>query len=86
MYFDFITQGKDFTLADHPVGAAAYRAATVGNPRFLLSVPQTITTTPPTTTPPAARARGGYHFLGNRWAMPSRISFGNSISSGQPRV
>ena len=36
VYFDFVTQGKDFTLTDHPVGAATYRARTHLNPRYLL--------------------------------------------------
>lgn len=38
VYFDFVTDGKDYTLADHPVGAADFRRRVDGNPHFLLSV------------------------------------------------
>ena len=38
LYFDFITQGKDYTLADHPVGAATFRARIVGKANFLPNV------------------------------------------------
>ena len=38
VYFDFDTDGKDYTLKDHPVGAAAFRAKVDGNSRFLLSL------------------------------------------------
>jgi hypothetical protein len=38
VYFDFVTGGKDYTLADHPVGAAEFRKRVDGDPRFLLSV------------------------------------------------
>ena len=38
VYFDFVTQGKDYTLAHHPVGAAEFRRRTRGDPRFLLTV------------------------------------------------
>lgn len=40
VYFDFITQGKDFTLEGHPVGAAAFRARTVNNPRYINNLEQ----------------------------------------------
>ena len=35
VYFDFATQGRDFTLADHPVGAATFRTRIRNNPRWL---------------------------------------------------
>jgi hypothetical protein len=38
VYFDFNTDGKDYTLKDHPVGAAAFRAKVDGNPHFLLTL------------------------------------------------
>jgi beta-mannanase len=38
VYFDFITQGKDFTLADHPVGAATYQAWTTDKTKYLTNV------------------------------------------------
>jgi hypothetical protein len=37
VYFDFITQGKDFTLVDHPVGASTFRGRVQGNSRYLLA-------------------------------------------------
>ena len=37
VYFDFVTDGKDYTLADHPVGAADFRRRVDGDPHFLLS-------------------------------------------------
>ncbi|HET9167852.1 MAG TPA: glycosyl hydrolase [Actinospica sp.] len=38
VYFDFDTNGKDYTLKDHPVGAAEFRKRVDGNPDFLLSL------------------------------------------------
>ena len=38
VYFDFNTNGKDYTLKDHPVGAAAFRKQVDGNPHFLLTL------------------------------------------------
>ena len=38
VYFDFDTNGKDYTLKDHPVGAVGFRKNVDGNPRFLLSL------------------------------------------------
>ena len=38
VYFDFNTNGKDYTLKDHPVGAAEFRKRVDGNPAFLLSL------------------------------------------------
>jgi Glycosyl hydrolase family 26 len=38
VYFDFDTDGKDYTLKDHPVGAAAFRKQVDGNPHFLLTL------------------------------------------------
>ena len=38
VYFDFDTKGKDYTLKDHPVGAAEFRKRVDGNPSFLLSL------------------------------------------------
>lgn len=38
VYFDFITGGKDYTLVDHPVGAAEFRKRVAGNPHILLTV------------------------------------------------
>ena len=39
VWFDFSLPPRDFRLSAHPVGAAAFRARTNGNPAFLLSVP-----------------------------------------------
>ena len=52
-YFDFITQGKDYTLADHPVGAATFRSRTVGKPHFLLRLVNNTAPPPSTTTVPS---------------------------------
>ena len=38
VYFDFDTDGKDYTLIDHPVGAAEFRKRVDGNAHFLMSV------------------------------------------------
>jgi hypothetical protein len=38
VYFDFDTDGKDYTLADHPVGAADFRRRVDGDPHFLLTL------------------------------------------------
>lgn len=38
VYFDFNTGGKDYTLADHPVGAADFRKRVDGDPHFLLTL------------------------------------------------
>lgn len=38
VYFDFITQGRDFKLADHPVGAATYQARTSDKSKYLTTV------------------------------------------------
>ena len=38
VYFDFDTNGKDYTLKDHPVGATEFRKRVDGNPNFLLSL------------------------------------------------
>jgi hypothetical protein len=38
VYFDFAVDGKDYTLARHPVGAAEYRRRTADRARFLLEV------------------------------------------------
>jgi hypothetical protein len=38
VYFDFVTGGKDYTLADHPVGAAEFRKRVDGDPHFLTSL------------------------------------------------
>lgn len=38
VYFDFDTNGKDYTLKDHPVGAAEFRKRVDGNPKFLLTL------------------------------------------------
>jgi hypothetical protein len=38
VYFDFNTNGKDYTLKDHPVGAAEFRKQVDGNPHFLLTL------------------------------------------------
>ena len=37
-YFDFETVGKDYTLADHPVGAADFRRRVDGDPHLLLTL------------------------------------------------
>lgn len=38
VYFDFDTGGKDYTLADHPVGAADFRKRVDGDSDFLLTL------------------------------------------------
>jgi hypothetical protein len=38
VYFDFETNGKDYTLKDHPVGADEFRNRVDGNPNFLLTL------------------------------------------------
>jgi hypothetical protein len=38
VYFDFDTNGKDYTLKDHPVGAQEFRKRVDGNSNFLLSL------------------------------------------------
>lgn len=38
VYFDFDTNGKDYTLADHPVGAADFRKRVDGDAHFLLDL------------------------------------------------
>lgn len=38
VYFDFVTGGKDYTLAHHPVGAAAYRRWIQDKARYLRTV------------------------------------------------
>ena len=38
VYFDFNTNGKDYTLKDHPIGAAELRKKVDGNPHFLLTL------------------------------------------------
>lgn len=38
VYFDFDTNGKDYTLKDHPVGAKAFRQQVDGNSKFLLTL------------------------------------------------
>ncbi|HEX4789793.1 MAG TPA: glycosyl hydrolase [Actinospica sp.] len=38
VYFDFDTNGKDYTLKDHPVGAADFRKRVDGNSHFLLTL------------------------------------------------
>ena len=38
VYFDFDTNGKDYTLKDHPVGAAEFRKRVDGNTDFLLTL------------------------------------------------
>jgi hypothetical protein len=38
VYFDFNTNGKDYTLKDHPIGATAFRAKVDANPHFLLTL------------------------------------------------
>jgi hypothetical protein len=38
VYFDFNGSGKDYTLAAHPVGAAALRALIDGDPHYLTTV------------------------------------------------
>jgi hypothetical protein len=38
VYFDFNTNGKDYTLKDHPIGAAEFRKRVDGNPHFLLTL------------------------------------------------
>jgi hypothetical protein len=38
VYFDFDTNGKDYTLKDHPVGAADFRKRVDGNPHALLTL------------------------------------------------
>jgi hypothetical protein len=38
VYFDFDTNGKDYTLADHPVGAADFRKRVDGDSHFLLTL------------------------------------------------
>ncbi len=39
VYFNYVTQGQDFTLAAHASAAAAFRSLTVGKQNFLLRVP-----------------------------------------------
>ena len=39
LWFDFITQGKDFTLVDHPLGAAAFKAKVAANPSEYVTTP-----------------------------------------------
>jgi hypothetical protein len=38
VYFDFTTGGKDYTLRDHPVGAADFRKRVDGDAHFLLTL------------------------------------------------
>lgn len=38
VYFDFNTNGKDYTLVDHPTGAAEFRKRVDGKPQFLMTV------------------------------------------------
>lgn len=38
VYFDFDTNGKDYTLKSHPIGAAEFRKKVVGNPHYLLTL------------------------------------------------
>jgi hypothetical protein len=38
VYFDFDTDGKDYTLVDHPVGAAEFRKRVDGKAQFLMTV------------------------------------------------
>jgi hypothetical protein len=38
VYFDFNTNGRDYTLKDHPVGAAEFRKKVDGNSHFLLTL------------------------------------------------
>lgn len=38
VYFDFNTNGKDYTLKNHPIGAAEFRKKVDGNAHFLLSL------------------------------------------------
>jgi hypothetical protein len=38
VYFDFDTNGKDYTLKDHPVGAVEFRKQVDGNSNFLLAL------------------------------------------------
>ena len=38
VYFDFVTGGKDYTLADHPIGAAEFRKRVDGDTHFLMTV------------------------------------------------
>lgn len=38
VYFDFNTNGKDYTLVDHPVGAAEFRKRVDGKAQFLMTV------------------------------------------------
>lgn len=38
VYFDFVTQGQDFTLASHPQAAAAYRQRSANRSVFLTSL------------------------------------------------
>ena len=38
VYFDFDTDGRDYTLADHPVGAADFRKRVDGDSKFLLTL------------------------------------------------
>jgi hypothetical protein len=45
VYFDFAKDGKDFTLASHPVGAAELRARTADRNRYLSRVSTTLPST-----------------------------------------
>jgi hypothetical protein len=53
VYFDFETNGRDYRLSSHPVGALAFRARTAGNPRYLTEVPGSVdpSVPPPATVP-----------------------------------
>lgn len=44
VYFDFVTQGQDFTLAGHPQAAAEYRKYVDGVARFTATVTGTVAT------------------------------------------
>jgi beta-mannanase len=44
VYFDYVTQGQDFTLTDHPQAAAEYRKYVDGVARFAATVTGTVAT------------------------------------------